>query len=278
MGRQAGRVSLWDSPRWPRGAALGTVVLGPVIVATGVTAHYHAVPADRALAALAVSTLLGGGMGLAASSGAGPLWGRPGARRLGDRRATLGLGGLVAGGALGIWLAVTTSWWLLALGVVGTVGAVAVLRLWRSGSAPVRLPALAAGVFLAGLGTAWAELGHLTWIAPVSALMPAALAGALWLAAPQRTQPTGPAGLPQPNWRPVFLSLLAVALAVPLLLTIPGLDGAECFLPWLVAPLGEGPLRNYASPDSALRTRAFRQLAGLVVVACALLAVGVWTG
>jgi hypothetical protein len=69
---------------------------------------------------------------------------------------------------------------------------------------------------------------------------------------------------------------MALALVVPLLITLPGLGGAECFLPWLAAPLAEGPIRNSDSPDSAVRRRAVRQMELLLAASSILLAIGIW--
>jgi 1,4-dihydroxy-2-naphthoate octaprenyltransferase len=139
---------------------------------------------------------------------------------------------------------------------------------------------------LAAWSTVWVELGRLPWLGLVAALLPASLAAALWLAAQLRDISAPPAnsemgtmaGLSQVRARTLFHGLLVLALAVPLLITLSGLDGAECFLPWLLAPLGEGPLRNTGSQTPGRGARAVRQLAVLLLASSALLAIGIWAG
>ncbi len=260
------------------------------MVGTGVVAHYGLVPAGKSLAALGVAVCLGFGLRglIRTSSPAGP----PGFRvsvLWADRelpRSTVAWLAVALG--LSIWLAATSSWWLLALGAV-SVAAVAVLG--RSlaqnraiGWAQVGL--LAAAELLATWGTVWVELDRLPWLGVVAAAFPASLATALLLLAQMRDRSTDSAegaadpvaGLSEIRSRTLFQGLLVLALAVPLLITVPGLDGAECFLPWLLAPLAEGPLRNSRSADMALRERAVHQAALLLLTGSALLAVGIWTG
>lgn len=270
------RWSFWDHPLWRGKTALVAGAVAPVVVATGVTAHYRVVPADKAVVALVASLLLGFGVDRL----------RPGSAAVGDR---LAVGALVAGAALGIWLAATSSWWLVALGVLGVGIGVWLFRAPGAsgpGSGLASLLGIAAIELLAGWGTTWVELGRLPWLGLLAAILPASLAAAIWLLAQMIAQSPSAAELPFPQVlglsqrgaRNLFHGLLLLALAVPLLLTIPGLDGAECFLPWILAPLGEGPLRNSISPAPLRRARAVRQLAVLLLGSCALLAVGVWTG
>jgi 1,4-dihydroxy-2-naphthoate octaprenyltransferase len=237
------RGSGWDHPRWPRHTALIAVVLAPVLVGTGVTAHYRVVPADKALAALVVAVLLGIGL---------------------ERLRSAPTGG-------GSTLLPVPGW------------------LRRTGSANLTLPplmSLATAELLAAWSTVWVELGRLPWLGLVAALLPASLAAALWLAAqlrdisaPPANSETGTvAGLSLVRARTLFHGLLVLALAVPLLITLSGLDGAECFLPWLLAPVGEGPLRNTGSQTPGRGGRAVRQLAVLLLASSALLAVGIWAG
>jgi hypothetical protein len=186
------RGSGWDHPRWPRHTALIAVVLAPVLVGTGVTAHYRVVPADKALAALVVAVLLGIGL---------------------ERLRSAPTGG-------GSTLLPVPGW------------------LRRTGSANLTLPplmSLATAELLAAWSTVWVELGRLPWLGLVAALLPASLAAALWLAAqlrdisaPPANSETGTvAGLSLVRARTLFHGLLVLALAVPLLITLSGLDAGS---------------------------------------------------
>lgn len=290
MRAEQGRGSSWDLPTWPRQTTLLVCAVAPVVVATGVTAHYGLVPAAKSLAALGVTVALGFGLlGIRQRSREREraLSRLPGVPALGQlpRSAVLWLALALV---LGIWLAATTAWWLLAIGVVGVAAAIAWGHGPNSGQAIGRdqLALVAAADLLAGWGTLLVELGRLTWLGLVAAVLPASLATALLILAAMRARSTGPegdrfgavAGLSERGSRILFQGLLVLSLAVPLLITIPGLDGAECFLPWLLAPLAEGPLRNSRSADLALRERAVRQTALLLLASSTLLAVGIWTG
>jgi 1,4-dihydroxy-2-naphthoate octaprenyltransferase len=260
------------------------------MVGTGVVAHYGLVPAGKSLAALGVAVCLGFGLlGLIrTSSPAGPP-GFPASVLWADRelpRSTVAWLAVALG--LSIWLAATSSWWLLALGAV-CVAAVAVVGRPLAQNRAIgwdQVGLLAAAELLATWGTVWVELGRLPWLGVVAAAFPASLAIALLLLAQMRDRSTDSAegavdlvaGLSEIRSRTLFQGLLVLALAVPLLITVPGLDGAECFLPWLLAPLAEGPLRNSRSADMALRERAVHQAALLLLTGSALLAVGIWTG
>jgi 1,4-dihydroxy-2-naphthoate octaprenyltransferase len=264
--------------------------VAPVVVGTGVTAHFGSVPTAKSLAALGVAVSLGFGLtGLIRTSHREPKTGNLVAgigsvrRLLWPPFAWLGVA-LV----LSIWLAASTAWWLLAVGAVA-VATVGLLGRPLERNAAIGLDQLAlvaAAVLLAGLGTVWAELGRLPWLGLVSAILPASLATTLLVLAKLRDRPIGEqdsaegavAGLTRKGTRALFQGLLSLALAVPLLITVPGLDGAECFLPWLLAPLAEGPLRNSRSSEPALRQRAVRQMVVLFTACSALLALGIWTG
>lgn len=188
--------------------------------------------------------------------------------------------------AIGVWLSLTSAWWLLAVGAGASASLLIVVR--RPVSPRVRglqeLGALVVAELLAGWGTVWAELGRLPLIGGLAMLLPASLAAALLLIINLRDLPedlhvariTAAVRLGASQARALFLGLLVMALAVPLLITIPGLGGAECFLPWVAAPLAEGPIRNSDSPDSAARRRAVRQMELLLAASSILLAIGVW--
>lgn len=282
--------SWWDLPPWPPRTAFLASAVAPVVVGTGVTAHFRLVPAGQALGALGVAVGLAVALhGLGSSPRVGLPTGRrvPGWPARGQVPAVAAAGLAVATG-LGIWLAATTAWWLLAVGATA-VAAALVLGRPSLPQRPARgelLAALAMAELLAGWGTVWVELGRLPVLGMVAAFLPASLATALLILVKLRDLATSPvaerlspvAGLSERAARTLFHGLLVLALVVPLLITVPGLDGAECFLPWLLAPLGEGPLRNSSSADPSRQGHAVRQTALLLVASSALLAVGVWAG
>jgi len=286
---QRERGSWWDHPRWPRWTPLLAAVLAPVIVGTGVTARYRVVPADKAVAALAVALLIGIGVDRlrTSSRGAGTSTSQIAGWIPLAQPAGLTLLMLLLAAVLGAWLAATTAWWLLIFGAVGVAGA-----LWifasptRGGTGQVApLLGVAAIQLLAAWGTVWVELGRLPWLGVLAAVLPASLAAGLWLALPRNSAPMpasfrngGRSELGDRGIRTLFHGLLILALAVPLVIAVSGLGRAECFLPWLLAPLGEGPLRNFGSAEPKRRLRAVRQLAALFLASAALLAVGIWTG
>ncbi|MGA7362799.1 MAG: hypothetical protein WBZ07_07595 [Candidatus Dormiibacterota bacterium] len=295
MRAERGRGTWWDSPRWPPHTALFVSSLAPVVVGTGVAAHFGPVPTAKSLVALGIAVSLGFGFsGLIRNTHLEP---KDGNLVAGNLVAGIGsvrtvprppLAGLAVALVLGIWLAASTAWWLLPLeaAAVATVGLLG-RPLYRNQAIGLdQLALVAAAVLLAGLGTDWVELGRLPWLGLVAALLPASLATALLVLVKLADPSTGEqnrddaavAGLTTKGTRTLFQGLLGLALAVPLLITIPGLDGAECFLPWLLAPLAEGPLRNSGSPEPALRLRAVRQTVVLFAACSALLAVGIWTG
>ncbi|MGC1185412.1 MAG: hypothetical protein WBA31_09750, partial [Candidatus Dormiibacterota bacterium] len=264
-------------------------VLAPVVVGTGVAAHFRVVPADKAVAALAVALLFGIGVDRVRSSsrGSGPV--RSGVASWIPLTQPAGptLLILLLAAVLGAWLAASTAWWLLVFGLIGVGGA---LRIFANptSSGPGKLAPLlgvASIQLLAAWGTVWVELGRLPWLGLLAALLPASLVAALWLARPPKSEAI-PAGfrnegrsqLSDRGARTLFHGLLILALAVPLVIAVSGLGEAECFLPWLLAPLGEGPLRNFRSEEPSRRVRAVRQLAALVLAGSALLAVGIWAG
>lgn len=287
---QRGPGLLGDLSWLPPQTTMVVISIAPVIVGTGVTAHYRLVPAGRGVAALGVVLSLGFGLwGLLRTSGSGGGVGVGWARLRAAREilpATLA--GLAVALVLGAWLAANSAWWLLAVGVAA-VAITAHLARPPGPNRPIaggQLALVAAAELLAGWGTVWVELGRLPWLGLVAAILPASLATALLILAQLRDRSAEPAetelgavaGLSVKGARTLLQGLLVLALAVPLLITVPGLDGAECFLPWLLAPLGEGPLRNSRSAEAALRQRAVRQTAGLLLACSALLAVGIWTG
>lgn len=55
-----------------------------------------------------------------------------------------------------------------------------------------------------------------------------------------------------------------------------GMDGADALLPWMSAPLAEGPIRTSTSPDPTARGKAARQMTLLLAATSVLPAPGVW--
>lgn len=262
-------------------AALLAICLPPVVVAIGVAAHLHSASVAKSLGAIAVAVALAFGL----REFLGRSGRRPDHPAIGPVpiAAVIWLG-LAA--AIGVWLALSSSWWLLA---VGAVASAFLLILVQRPASPrfrgLQEPAmLVVAELLVGWGTIWVELGRLPPIGGLAMILPASLAAALLLLINLRDLPadlhlariTAPVGLGASRARTLFLGLLALALAVPLLITLPGLGGAECFLPWVAAPLAEGPIRNSDSPDSTVRRRAVRQMELLLAASSILLAIGIW--
>lgn len=195
---------------------------------------------------------------------------------------------LVLAAAIGIWLSLSSAWWLLVPGGLASAALLALGR--RPGPRRFRgfqeMAALVLAELLAGWGTVWVELGRLPPIGGLAAILPATLAAALLLLINLRdltadvhaARITAVVRLGTSQARRLFLGLLALALAVPLLITVPGLGGAECFLPWVAAPVAEGPIRNWAAAGSNAPGRAVRQMEVLLVASCLLLAIGIWAG
>jgi 1,4-dihydroxy-2-naphthoate polyprenyltransferase len=270
-------------PEWDSEAALLAISIPPVVVGIGVAAHLHSASVAKSLGLI--------GAAVALAFGLGELLHRPERHRVGSTIGPVRLSAVIWLGlaaALGVWLALSSAWWLLGVGTGASAGLLILVR--GPASPPVRglqgLAALAGAEFLAGWGTIWVELGHLPLIGGLAMILPASLAAALLLLINLRDLPgdlhvariTAAVRLGASQARTLFLALLAVALAVPLLITLPGLGGAECFLPWVAAPLAEGPIRNSASPDSATRRRAVRQMEMLLAASSILLAIGIWAG
>lgn len=253
-----------------------------MLVGIGVAAHLHSASVAKSLGTVAVAVALAFGLRELVS--------RPSVRPL---RSAVGMplsavAWLGAAAVIGVWLSLASAWWLLAVATVASASLLILVR--RQASPGVRglqeLAALVVAELLAGWGTVWVELGRLPLIGGLAMLLPASLAAALLLLINLRDLPadlhlarvTAAVRLGASRARALVLGLLTVALVVPLLITIPGLGGAECFLPWVAAPLAEGPIRNSNSPDSTARRRAVRQMELLLAASSILLAIGVWAG
>jgi 1,4-dihydroxy-2-naphthoate octaprenyltransferase len=253
------------------------------VVGIGVAAHLHSPSVAKSLGALGVALALA--LGVRATL-------RPPGRT--PMRSMVGpvplpaVIWLLAAAAIAVWLSLSSAWWLLAVGALATAALLAAIH--RRGPRQIRgfqeMAALVVAELLAGWGTVWVEVGRLPPIGGLAAILPAALATALLLLINLRDLPadlhaarvTAVVRLGAGQARKLLLGLLALALTVPLLITIPGLGGAECFLPWVAAPVAEGPIRNSAYVDPNASGRAVRQMELLLVASCLLLAIGIWAG
>jgi 1,4-dihydroxy-2-naphthoate polyprenyltransferase len=224
---------------WVAGARPRTLpaAVAPVVVGTGAAAYLDGFVWWKALLALGVALALQIGVNYANdySDGirgtdenrVGPL------RLVGSKVATpaqvktAAVISLGVGAALGVVLAATSGWWLLA------VGAVALLAAWfyTGGTAPYGYRALGElSVFLffglvAVLGTAYVQAGTLGWTAVAGAVGIGALACALLVANNLRDIPTDAASgkrtlavvLGAPRSRRLYAALVALALVVAVL-------------------------------------------------------------
>lgn len=189
---------------------------------------------------------------------------------------------------LGLWLAANSSWWLLAVGAACLLAA----ALYTGGPFPYGYHGFGeVAVFLffgevATCGTTFVEMRSVPLAAPLAAILPGALAAALLLVNNIRDMETDrEAGkrtlavvLGAGRSRRLYLGLLALALAVPLILAIPAVTHAEVLLAWVAAPLLEGPVRKSGSLDPADLVSALKQTALVLLASSSLLAVGIWMG
>ncbi|MHB1525870.1 MAG: 1,4-dihydroxy-2-naphthoate polyprenyltransferase [Candidatus Dormibacteria bacterium] len=273
--------------------------ISPVVVGLGVAAHLGSLSWGRSLAALGVAVALQFGVNYANDysdfkRGAD----QPG--RLGPPRAAssglvapqlvlaAAVAAFVLAAAIGVWLCSVTSWWLLA------VGAACLLAAWlyTGGPRPYGYRGfgeLAVFVFfglVATCGTVYVEIGWVGTLAVLAAILPGALAAALLLVNNIRDIATDAAVgkrtlaviLGPQRSRRLLLALLGLALAVPLLIALPGIEHFTVFLPWLVVPTLDGPLRNSSSEDPGLQVRALQQMGAVLAASSVLLALGIWAG
>ncbi len=273
--------------------------ISPVVVGLGVAAHLGGISWTRSLAALGVAVALQFGVNYA-NDYSDFHRGADTASRLGPPRAAASgviPPGLVLGAALasflvaaliGVWLCAVTSWWLLG------VGAVCLLAAWlyTGGPRPYGYRGygeLAVFVFfglVATCGTVYVEVGRVGPLAVLASILPGALAAALLLINNIRDIPTDAAVgkrtlaviLGAQRASRLLLGLVALALAVPLFIAIPGIEHFTVFLPWLVVPTLDGPLRNSASGDPRLQVRALAQMGAVLAAGSVLLALGIWAG
>ena len=203
-------------------------------------------------------------------------------------RAVLGaaLVAFAAAAALGLWLAAITAWWLLAVGA----GCILAAALYTGGPFPYGYHGYGeVAVFLffgevATCGTAFVEMRSVPPVAPLAAILPGALAAALLLINNIRDIETDreagkrtlAVALGAVRARGLYLGLVALALAVPLILAIPAVTHAEVLLAWVVVPLLEGPVRKSGSQDPAVLVSALKQTAVVLLLSSSQLAVGIW--
>ena len=273
--------------------------ISPVLVGLGVAAHLGSLSFSRGLAALGVAVALQFGVNYA-NDYSDFRRGADKPDRLGPPRAAVSgvvpprlvlaaaVASFLVAAAIGLWLCSVTSWWLLA------VGAVSILAAWLYTGGPRPYGYRGYGelaVFLffglvATCGTVYVEIGRVGTLAVLAAILPGSLAAALLLVNNIRDIPTDAAvgkrtlavilG-PRRSHR-LLLALLGLALAVPLFIAIPGIEHFTVFLPWLVVPTLDGPLRNSASDDPRLQIRALQQLGAVLAASSVLLALGIWAG
>jgi len=271
----------------------------PVVVGLGVAGHLGVVSPERTLGALGVAVALQFGVNYA-NDYSDFVRGADGVGRVGPPRAassgvvppravlSAAIAAFLIAAAIGVWLSAVTSWWLL------VVGAVCIAAAWfyTGGPFPYGYRGLGeAAVFLffgpvATGGTVYVESGSVGLLAILAGILPGSLAAALLLVNNLRDLDTDRAVgkrtlaviLGAKRAYRAFLLLLGLSLAVPLFIAIPGLETFTVFLPWVLVPAMEGPVRNANADEPALRGRALKQMAGLLAMSSVLLALGIWTG
>ncbi len=273
--------------------------VSPVIVGVAVAAHFGSVSWYRALVALGVAVALQFGVNYANDYSD--------FRRGADREGRLGPPRAAASGrvaprvvlaaavasftvavVLGLVLAAVTSWWLVA------VGAVCILAAWgyTGGPHPYGYRGygeLAVFIFfglVATGGTEYVTSGRLDLLALLAGILPGALAAALLMVNNLRDLETDRAVgkrtlaviLGAQGAFRAFLLMIGLSLCVPLFIAIPGIEHFTVFLPWLLVPVLEAPVRNASSKDPELQIRALKQMGAVLLVSSLLLAAGIWTG
>ncbi len=190
--------------------------------------------------------------------------------------------------ALGLWLAAMSSWWLVAVGA----GCILAAATYTGGPFPYGYHGygeVAAFLFfgeVATCGTAFVEMRSIPLAAPLAAILPGSLAAALLLINNLRDLETDreaglrtlAVALGAVRARRLYLGLLALALAVPLILAVPAVTHAEVLLAWVAVPLLEGPVHKSGSQSPADLVSALRQTALVLLLSSSLLAVGIWMG
>lgn len=296
QGTPVSRTRIWWHASRP--ATLAASV-SPVLVGIGLAAHLGRAAPGPSLGALAVAVALQFGVNYANDYSDHRRGADSEGRRGPPRAASSGIvapAAVLAAAvlsfavavAVGAWLASISSWWLIPAGLV-CLGAAAG---YTGGPLPYGYRGLGeVAVFLffgevATCGTVFVETGGIPPAGPVAAILPGAMAAAILLINNIRDLETDRAvgkrtlavALGRSRARRLYLCLMGLALAVPLLLAVPALAGAEVLLVWLAAPLMEGPVRNSASTSAADLVRGLKQTSGVLLLACGLLALGLWMG
>jgi 1,4-dihydroxy-2-naphthoate polyprenyltransferase len=282
--------------QWVEGARPRTLpaAIAPVAVGTGSAAASGGAVAWKALLALVVSLALQVGVNYANdySDGirgtdavrAGPfrLVGSGAAGPGAVKRAAFASFGVAA--VVGLALAATTSWWLIAVGAA----AIAAAWFYTGGAHPYGYAGLGE-VFVftffglvAVCGTTFVQVGRLTSLSVLVAVPVGLLACAILVVNNLRDIPTDTTTgkrtlavrLGEPRTRQLYLALLLTPFAVPLVL---GVDHRWwCLLAFLALPLAGPPVRTVRSGATgrdlipALRDTGRLQLAYAVLLALGL--------
>jgi 1,4-dihydroxy-2-naphthoate octaprenyltransferase len=189
---------------------------------------------------------------------------------------------------LGLLLAALTSWWLVALGAVCILAAIG----YTGGPVPYGYRGygeLAVFIFfglVATVGTEYVVSGRIDLLALLAGILPGSLAAALLMVNNLRDLETDRAVgkrtlaviLGARGAFRAFLVMVGISLCVPLLIAIPGIEHFTVFLPWLLVPVLEAPVRNASSDDPQVQIRALKQMGAILLFSSILLAVGIWTG
>ncbi len=294
-GPPAARVVWWHASR----PATLAASVAPVLVGIGLAARLGRAGLAPSLGALGVAVALQFGVNYA-NDYSDHRRGADDASRVGPQRASgsgvvsprsvllAATASFSLAAALGIWLASISSWWLIPAGAVCILAAAG----YTGGPFPYGYRGygeLAVFLFfgeVATCGTVFVESGRVPLAAPFAAILPGALAAAVLLINNIRDIDTDRAAgkrtlavkLGRARARRLYLGLLGLAMAVPLILAIPALARAEVLLVWVSVPLLEGPVRNSGSGRPEDLIRGLKQTAGLLLLACTLLAVGLWMG
>jgi len=273
--------------------------VSPVILGVAVAAHLGRVNWYLALAALGVAVALQFGVNYA-NDYSDFRRGADREGRLGPPRAAasglvpprLVLAAAVASFAvaavLGLLLAALTSWWLVALGAVCILAAIG----YTGGPVPYGYRGygeLAVFIFfglVATVGTEYVVSGRIDLLALLAGILPGSLAAALLMVNNLRDLETDRAVgkrtlaviLGARGAFRAFLVMVGISLCVPLLIAIPGIEHFTVFLPWLLVPVLEAPVRNASSDDPQVQIRALKQMGAILLFSSILLAVGIWTG
>lgn len=273
--------------------------VSPVIAGAGVAARAGPFRWGPCLGALAVAVALQFGVNYA-NDHADFVRGADAPGRLGPPRAAssgvvppgqvraAALAAFLAAAVIGLWLALATDPWLLAVGAA----AIAAGWLYTGGPRPYGYAGFGESVcfvffgLVATGGTVLVVTGRLVWLALPAALAMGCLASAILLLNNLRDIPTdrlvgkrtlavrlGPA---RTRW--VLAGLLAAAVAAPVVAAATGLAGPPALLPLALVPLAVQIHRQSGTrgPDApAVLVRALKRTALLELATAVLFALGV---